>query len=425
MAAIRTLLVCAAVISSVVFVWRGYALPLANAFGRPDSHYDLQGRYFGAIDLMDGVDPYFVPTDARSLAVAAREGIPHGPSTYAPIVLALYIPLTLVNFTLAKAIWLTVQLALLAWSALLLVKLVAPRPSRAWVAAIVLMVTCSEVAVRNLSVGQHNTPILLLLALGLVCLERGRASWAEALFTLAAVYKPIPAILLGSFLVRRHWRPLVVALAVLAGIGLVSIVLFGPWVHLGYVWDVGGTAIRRNPNLWWAYQGVSGTFGRLMLENPYSTPWIALPSRVPRLLSLATSASLGLAAAWVTRRRPTAPAAINVSLWLVTGLLVSPKSLDTYVLWALIPLVILLREAMTRRDRRLLALFGASYALTMFPCMYWAEYPVLHSGPLLLVTASQVWGLLLLFGTFVSLHAPAALPLPSQPVASSGVFVRA
>jgi hypothetical protein len=381
-ASLRSLLVFAAVLSSALFLWRGYALPLANAFANAESHYDLHGRYFGALDLLQGSDPYSPAADAPSRAVAAAEGVLRTPSTYAPIVLLLYAPLTLVGFTLSKAIWLTVQLALLVLVSLLLVRLASPRPSRAWVAAIVLMVTCSEVAIRNLSVGQHNTPILLLLALGVLCLQRGREEWAAALFASAAVYKPIPALLLGRFLLRRRWRSIGIALAVPAGFAFASIVLFGLWVHVGYLREVAGTAIRQVPNLWWAYQGLTGLFGRLLLENRYSTPWVVLPSLIPWLLSLAASGALALAAVWATQRWPEAPAATNVSLWLVTGLLVSPKSLDTYVLWALIPLVVVLREAVARRDRVLLALFVLGYALTMYPSMYWGTVPSTSQRPI-------------------------------------------
>ena len=51
---VRALILFTALASSLLFLWRGVALPLVDAFQDVDSHYELRGRYFGAIDLLHG-----------------------------------------------------------------------------------------------------------------------------------------------------------------------------------------------------------------------------------------------------------------------------------------------------------------------------------------------------------------------------------
>ena len=279
--------------------------------------------------------------------------------------LALYVPLTAFSFPAAKVIWLVLQLSLLGYSLWLLARLTAPGTGlglagRSDPAGDGLGDRRSQSECRP---AQHA--ILALLALGLTCLERGKQSWAGMFFAAAALYKPVPLILFVGLLLRRRWEALLAGLIALAIGGLASIALFGPQIHLSFLSVTLGSPTKLL-NLWWSFQSLSALFGRLLTENRYSTPWVDAPTALPRLLWLLSSGALVGAAAWVTIRQR-APELTNLSLWLVAGLLISPRILDSYLIWSWIPLAVLLREAMDARRWVVLALLGLDYALLDLP----------------------------------------------------------
>jgi hypothetical protein len=157
-------------------------------------------------------------------------------ATYAPLILALYAPLTLFAFPVAKIIWLTFNFILVWLSIFLLVRLVEDKVNAYAAIAMTLLVTNYAVIARNLAIGQSNIPIFVLLCLGFIFLKTGREVSAGIMFMLAAIYKPIPAILFAGLFLKRKWKAVLGGVVTLLICVLISIFFLG-WAFTAPFWQ--------------------------------------------------------------------------------------------------------------------------------------------------------------------------------------------
>ncbi len=94
--------------------------------------------------------------------------------------------------------------------------------------------------------GQSDLVVLVPLAAAYTAWARGRLGWA-GVFSALALAKPQLVLLVPVlFIARRAWRALVAFVAVVAGLGVVSVAGFGPGPVVAYVkavgaWAIGGT----------------------------------------------------------------------------------------------------------------------------------------------------------------------------------------
>lgn len=104
-------------------------------------------------------------------------------------------------------------------------------------ALLVGFATASLHAVPSLYFGNLNVQLALVLAVGLVALERDREWLAGGLLAVPALFKAFPA-LTGLWLLRREaWRAVAGAVATAAATFLVGTVVFGLGAHRTYLFD--------------------------------------------------------------------------------------------------------------------------------------------------------------------------------------------
>lgn len=405
---LRALLIVTAVLVAGQFVVRGFIEPLRQAFNRADSHYDFAPYYFAASDLRLGANPYR-HQQLPSQQIAARYGLERpGGEMYAPIVVALYLPLAALDFPTAKAVWLAFNVILVVLSIPLLMRVAGLPFTSTTLAATVIAVMGFEPIVRDLAIGQANVPILVLLCLGSLALARGRSVAAGAALALAAIYKPIPAIVFAGLLLRREWRVIAGGAAVLVAAAGLSLALFGAATNASFLEGVAG--VGRKWTFWFANQSLAGFFGRALINNEYGTSWTNVPW-VARGLWLLADLTVIAMASRLTLRHPRVDPVWTAALWLVAGLLVSPRSWDHYFVWALVPLAVVAAQVWRKPRPAELAVLLLTYGLLAFPGMYWAGLARVQRGPLLLLTSSQTLGLLALLALMAHLErARAAAP---------------
>lgn len=97
--------------------------------------------------------------------------------------------------------------------------------------------------------GQSDLVVLVPLAAAYAAWARGQHGWAGALSALALAKPQLLLLIPVLFITRRSWRALAAFAGVLGGLGLVSIVTFGPGAVVTYLGSVGTWAITgRLPN---------------------------------------------------------------------------------------------------------------------------------------------------------------------------------
>lgn len=185
---------------------------------------DFATYYLAAQALSAGQSPY-VPASLDVLA-NRQGGIPHVAYLYPPAFAVLLVPLALLPFPAANALWFGLNLACyLAGVALLLRLLALPIAWRRALLGLSLLVPALH---HTLELGQVTSLLLALAAGALVILQRNRRG-AEivggALIGAAAAIKLFPLLWALPLLVRRSWfalAGLATALLTSALIGLIA-----------------------------------------------------------------------------------------------------------------------------------------------------------------------------------------------------------
>lgn len=380
------------------FTFRGLIDPWRSAVTTIESHSDLRGPYFGAFDLKTGYDPYKISGDSTSSQLLRQYGLVRMKAGYSPPDLLTYVPLTYFSFPQAKQIWLLINFFLSGLSIVLLLIL----SGLATVPAAVLMtgylVFNFHPILRILEAGQNGLLVLIFLCLAMISLKKRKDFLGGIFLTLAIFVKPFPVIIFAGLALNRKGRVLAGAgAAYLLGI-LISSVLFGPGIFLSFFQE---TAQRVGPETWWANQSLLAFFMRVFSNNPQSEPWLQAPALAWGLWGMSILGLLFFTTAATLKRRADSSYSglvLNLSFWLLLGLLVSPRTIDGYCTWLLIPVTLLLWELLRAGEWRNLALLAIAYVFLAFPGVNWSKYAFAHQGPLLMLTSSQTWGMLLLYG---------------------------
>jgi alpha-1,2-mannosyltransferase len=249
---------------------------------------------------------------------------------YLPSFLLLALPLALLPYLAALALWLGAPLLALAR---LLCRFL-PHPL-APIAALIFPATA-----QCLISGQNGILSAALLAGGLLGLAT-RPVLAGLLFGLLS-YKPqLAAAVFAALLFGRHWRALAAALATALALAAASLAAFG-WES----WRIGlatlGTAREALETGQIAWDRLVTVFGAARLAGAGITAAYALQS----LTALAALAML-----WWVWRRP-APLALRGSALALAIPLTTPYAFDYDLVLLLLPLAWLLREGMASGFRR-------------------------------------------------------------------------
>jgi alpha-1,2-mannosyltransferase len=202
---------------------------------------------------------------------------------YPPSFALLIAPLGLLSDAAAAALWIALEQAALAAAIVVVVRWL--RPTR-WAVVGVLVATLTFYPLWvDVVQGQANLLVLLLVTAGIVGVLRGRPAFGAAI-GVAAALKLTPLILVVWLLLDRRFRAAgfaFVGFAVLTAAGALlrfqdSVAYFGQVLPA----LASGTAFYAN-------QSLAGVLHRTLSANPYTQPWINLPSVSPLLIAAAVS----------------------------------------------------------------------------------------------------------------------------------------
>ena len=176
---------------------------------------------------------------------------------------------------------------------------------------------------RGLSLGQAQTVLVLLIALGLLAYLRGRLGWAGVLFALCCLVKPQWAFIFIWAAARRQWRFVLPGLATgLVGVGA-AVVVYGPRDFFAYL-DVTRTLGSQGES-YYANQSVNGLVNRFLFNGmnvQWDTTNIAPPNTTVAVATVVTTlVLLGTVLVWRVRQTPTA---VDLSLATLTMTVASP-----------------------------------------------------------------------------------------------------
>ncbi|MFQ5665229.1 MAG: glycosyltransferase family 87 protein [Candidatus Binatia bacterium] len=160
-----------------------------------------------------------------------RAGLPHFVNI--PVVAWLFVPFSQLPRRQAGALLLAVNLAITLVCLLLLLRRAAgSSPLLLW--AITLAFMTSGPLMNALNYGQTTPLMLLLFLLGERFLQRGHDARAGVCLGLVCLIKIPPLLFLPYFALRRRWRLVSTAAAVLVVAGVASIVCYGLPLHATY-----------------------------------------------------------------------------------------------------------------------------------------------------------------------------------------------
>jgi len=179
---------------------------------------DVLQEYVMARAIREGVDPY-LPTDV--LAERYVEG-PSGtrlehPTPHPPTVAMLFLPLSLLGFEAAAALWLLLELVCLVAAVALLARATGARLSVAATVGVAAALLNWYPLWVEMALGQLTVPLLAIVAAAWLALRRSRWLLSGALVGFGLLVKPVLAPLLLLFVIRGRRRALASALLVVGG----------------------------------------------------------------------------------------------------------------------------------------------------------------------------------------------------------------
>jgi hypothetical protein len=217
---------------------------------------------------------------------------------YAPLFAEVLVPFTVLGDTVARALWLLLNVGCLAATAWLLGRGFGVRVPQRWL-LLGFALLCLFYPVRNdLYHGEANPLLLFLFALAMWLDRRGRQSWVGILLGTAAAIKP-PLIVLAAYFLwrRRSWTAawLVGSAAVLVALSFAPL---RPWPHAIHQWlramSSVATASHADNHSLYALLLYAATGG-----NAFLWPWqyqksILLPGVLTLVAALMLVLALGL-----------------------------------------------------------------------------------------------------------------------------------
>ncbi len=316
-------------LSAVYFAARFYAL------GLMDQVYASPARFFG--------------TDYAPRWLAEVAALGHGdaqvyPYIYPPLWAVLFSPVALrtdpVDFFAAA--W-AVQIAMMAGSVWLAWRLMRPGSSFAlWSALSVLLLATSIISFHALFHSQPQITVVFLCLLAFERLAAGKPIAAGTALGVAAALKLTPILLALIFLAERQYRPALAALAVAAGLALLSLILAGPDLHAVFIDKL--RIVAQQLVVWdfnYSLRAVLWQAGQIATGTPMPPPQTGEPLVVlaPAWLGAAALAVLAAGGAGLIRATRTLPAPERLRRRTLAGFLLitlcSPLSWTHQYLFAL------------------------------------------------------------------------------------------
>ena len=170
---------------------------------------DFLQEYLLARAIADGTDPYL---PVQALADHYLGALPYPvfdhPTPHPPPAGLLFLPLALLGYSSAVAVWLGLEIVCLAGSVYLLARGAARRLPLWGTLVIATTMVAWYPFFWDLGLGQLMVVLLVLIAGAQLALLSGRPILGGAILGLAILVKPVPWPLLLLFALRRDWRVL-------------------------------------------------------------------------------------------------------------------------------------------------------------------------------------------------------------------------
>ena len=342
---------------------------------------------------------HFYSTENPALLDAARrlgtlhthdeEGIVHVHAfSYPPFAVLAFVPFTALRFRPAAVVWETLGVAALALGGVWLRR--AFGLSAAAALTLLAVALLFEPLEMTLGAGQVNSLVLFLLCGFLAALAAGRPALAGASLGLATALRLHPALFFLYLAWRRQWRTLGWAAATAAACTLLAIAVVGWPATVEYATLVAPKYARTFVGVGHSITGWLMTTGAGLLPGVPVGAW----RRIGQALSLAALA-LALAALrpWgpVTRERMLGECAF----FMTVVLLVTPNTNGSHLVFALIPLALVLEAALGAGRAALAPWIALAVVLIGAVDDYYA-HPLLASGPAVLLRGIKTYGLVIL-----------------------------
>lgn len=277
-----------------------------------------------------------------------------------PVVAYLFAPLGLVSFKLSAAAFFVAGVAatLLAWRELVRLLPMAGHDRL----VLLLLIAANGPLLYSLKEGNTSHFVLLALVVSLSLLHQQKSVLAGLLLGVCALIKLPLLIFAPYFLLRRNWSALAGFTGLLAGAGLLSIVIFG-WEFNARWFELCVIQFSRNPIAAFNVQSIPSFLLRLQAGDALLRDWSGqVVPFVQRFSATAAALSMVAAAVLIGMRRPQTQLDdrwLNYEFALVTCLAIvtSPMSWTHYYCWLLLPAALFLSAesviASTATSRRM------------------------------------------------------------------------
>jgi hypothetical protein len=263
-------------------------------------------------------------------------------NAHPPPAVLLTLPLALVPYPDAVLIWNLISLAALFVS-LWLVQRQLQIPVAPWAIFpfLVLLLLCSPLR-QQVSQGQLNLVLLLLLTGAWAAQRSGRSGWAGVLVGTAAAVKLFPGFLFLYFLLRRQGKALATGMLSLVLLSGLTAAVLGQETYASYFRDTLAKVMAFRSS--WLNASLPGLWTKLFdpaTEREHVTPlWrSAALAQTGAWLSCGLVVLLMVPQVW--RARTQAETDRAFALTMIAMLLVSPLTWDHYFLLLLAPLAVI------------------------------------------------------------------------------------
>lgn len=309
---------------------------------------------------------------------------------YPPLFALALQPLTGLRVVQAARLWMVLNAALWVASVLALMRYLGVGPGAPLYWLTLCIAFRFEPARTTLALGQVNILVFVLVLAALAAEKAGRSAASGLALATASMLKLTPAFLVAYLLLRRRYRTVAWTAAGFLALLAAGCAAVGTGPHLTFFTEVLpwlGRGVRNAQN-----QSLTGLFLRLAgPRGPGGVPsWAVYGARAVGLLLVAL---VGLALSR-SRLRPASVAPCEVALCIVLVSLISPITWSHHLVWVILPVACVLRDAPELLTRPL----AAFAALTAFVLVGLLDdfyvHPLFRSGIPALVSAAKTFGLL-------------------------------
>ncbi len=393
-ATLRFWAIPAALLSFILFA-SYISFKLVPELSQKDSFVDFYPPYFAAQDLFHKKSPYLIKKDIYPGLDVDRNG-----GGYFPLMEVIYFPFAPFRPEAAKTLWFIFNLFLTGCAVAFFCFFQKRFTGSVSLAGATLVILGFIPLWRSLQLGQISLVVLSFLLTGFLCVESRKEFWAGLFFALAVLIRPQLGVFVFSMWLKKEWKMLSSFILTLVFSFLLSLVLFGAPILSGFLKEMLTYAGGDN---WWSSISPLGLLLRFFttdIRNADIIPWVQAPW-------LASALSLvfifGLMAVSLRSSKVSNHSIVsNLSLWIVTAMLISPRTIDHYLVWLLPPIFFLFCKAFKDNNKKLLGLTALTYLLLDFPTIKLAYFPAFHHGLWLLLSGVQTAGIFLLYFLFLS-----------------------